>query len=76
MVIAEKECGIPLRRNEIMWKNYLVASFRSLRRNKRFAFINILGLAVGLAVCLLITSYVIHELSFDRMHVRAESELL
>ncbi|MFO7732538.1 MAG: hypothetical protein R6X21_02680 [Candidatus Aminicenantes bacterium] len=31
-----------------MWKNLLVASFRSLLRNKRFAGLNILGLAVGL----------------------------
>jgi putative ABC transport system permease protein len=55
-----------------MWKNYLVASFRSLVRNKRFASLNILGLAVGLAATLLMAAYVVHELSFDRSHVRGE----
>lgn len=52
-----------------MWRNYLVTAFRSLQRNKQFSLLNIFGLAVGLAACLLMTSYVIHELSFDRSHV-------
>lgn len=55
-----------------MWKNHLVTSFRSLLRNKRFAGLNILGLAVGLAATLLMAAYVVHELSFDRTHVRGE----
>lgn len=55
-----------------MWKNYLVASYRSLVRNKRFAGLNILGLAVGLAATLLMAAYVVHELGFDGWHARSE----
>ncbi len=55
-----------------MWRNYLITAIRALRRNKQFSLLNILGLAVGLAACLLMTAYVIHELSFDRMHVKGE----
>jgi putative ABC transport system permease protein len=51
-----------------MFKNYLKLAYRNIFRHKRYAFLNILGLAVGLAACLLIASYVIHELSFDKMH--------
>ncbi len=45
--------------------NFVVA-FRSLMNNKFYAFINILGLALGLAVCMLIGTYIKHELSYDR----------
>jgi putative ABC transport system permease protein len=43
-------------------------SLQKLIRHKRYAFLNIMGLAVGLAVCLLIASYVVHELSFETMY--------
>ncbi len=41
-------------------------AYRSLMNNKFYAFINILGLALGLAVCMLIGTYIKHELSYDR----------
>lgn len=49
-----------------MIRNYFKTALRSLLKNKGFTFINILGLALGLAICLLITFYVIDELSYDR----------
>jgi len=49
-----------------MIRNYLKTAFRSLLKNKGFTFINIFGLALGLATCLLIVFYVIDELSYDR----------
>jgi putative ABC transport system permease protein len=49
-----------------MWRNYLLVAFRNLSRNRAFSFINILGLAVGLATCLLIMVYVLDEVSYDR----------
>jgi putative ABC transport system permease protein len=51
-----------------MLKNHLKIAFRSLSRNKGFSFINITGLAVGLAVCIMIMLYVTHEMSYDNFH--------
>jgi putative ABC transport system permease protein len=48
-----------------MWRNYLTVAFRTLTRNRAFALINISGLALGLAACLLILLYVRHERSYD-----------
>jgi putative ABC transport system permease protein len=45
---------------------------RSLRRNKLFSLLNIIGLAVGLASCLLMAGYVVHELSFERIHAKKD----
>ncbi|MEP0547451.1 MAG: ABC transporter permease [Rhodothermales bacterium] len=55
-----------------MLKNYLIVALRSLRRRKGYAFINLFGLALGLACCLLIGLYVRHELSYDEHHADAE----
>jgi putative ABC transport system permease protein len=44
-----------------MIKNYLRVVFRNLAKNKAFSFINIVGLAVGMAACLLIMQYVSFE---------------
>jgi len=48
-----------------MWRNYLTVAVRGLGKNKTYAFINIFGLAVGLAACLLILLYVRYETSYD-----------
>jgi putative ABC transport system permease protein len=55
-----------------MFKNYFKMAFRNLLKNKSFSAINILGLAIGLAVCLLITLFVIDELSYDKYNVNAD----
>jgi putative ABC transport system permease protein len=49
-----------------MIKNYFKIAFRNLMKYKFISFINLFGLTVGLACCLLITSYILNELSFDR----------
>ncbi|MCG8374077.1 MAG: ABC transporter permease, partial [Balneolales bacterium] len=49
-----------------MFFNYLKLSFRRLRTNKTYSFINISGLAVGLASFILIGLFVQHELSYDK----------
>ncbi len=51
-----------------MIKNYLKTAFRNLWRNKIFSVIKILGLSIGLTVCMLIFLYTKDELSFDRFH--------
>ncbi|MDR3715356.1 MAG: hypothetical protein P4L51_21325 [Puia sp.] len=55
-----------------MYKNYLKIALRNLRKNKVFSAINIIGLAAGLAVCLLITLYVFDELNYDKYNRNAE----
>ena len=55
-----------------MLKNYLKIAYRTLVRQKGYTFINVAGLAVGVACCLLIGLFVWSELSFDHFHERAE----
>lgn len=55
-----------------MLKNYIKIAWRNLLRNRAFSAINILGLAIGLASCMLISLYVLDELSFDRYNEKAD----
>ncbi len=55
-----------------MFKNYFKTAFRNLRKNKLYSAINIFGLTVGLAACLLIGVYINHELSYDKFNVNAD----
>ena len=55
-----------------MFKNYFKIAFRSLLKNKGFSAINIFGLAIGIATCLLITLYVLDELSYDKYNTQAD----
>jgi len=56
-----------------MFKNYLKIAWRNLIKNKAFSIINITGLAIGLSCFLLITSYVVDELSYDRFYPNAQN---
>ncbi|MDN3549870.1 ABC transporter permease [Mucilaginibacter aquaedulcis] len=53
-----------------MIRNYIKTAFRSLLKNKGFTFINILGLSLGLATCLLIIFFVVDELNYDRYNTK------
>ena len=55
-----------------MFRNYLKIAIRNLIRNKVYSFLNVAGLAVGLACCILILLWVRDETSFDRFHARAD----
>ncbi|OIN56297.1 ABC transporter permease [Arsenicibacter rosenii] len=55
-----------------MFLNYIKIAWRNLIRNRTFSAINIVGLAIGLATCLLISLYVLDELSYDRFHAKAD----
>jgi putative ABC transport system permease protein len=55
-----------------MIRNYLKIALRNLRRNKGFSFINILGLAIGMASAMLILLWIQHEWSYDRFHVKKD----
>ncbi|QTE38289.1 ABC transporter permease [Mucilaginibacter gossypii] len=55
-----------------MFRNYLKTAFRTLKKNVGFTAINVFGLALGLATCLLIIFYVVDELSYDKFNVKAD----
>lgn len=55
-----------------MLKNYFKTALRNLWKNKAFSAINIIGLAAGLAVCLLIVLYVFDELGYDKYNTNAD----
>ncbi len=55
-----------------MLKNYLKIALRNLFKYKSFSLINILGLATGITLCLLILTFVKHELSYDLFHEKAD----
>jgi len=55
-----------------MIRNYLKIAIRNLTRYKFISFINLFGLTVGLTCCLLILSYILHELSFDKDQPNAD----
>jgi len=52
-----------------MFKNYLKIALRNMRKNKVYTIINICGLAIGVACCLMVFLYVADELNFDKYHV-------
>ena len=54
-----------------MLKNYFKITLRNIHRHKSYSIINITGLAVGIACCLLILSWVRYQLTFDRFHTNA-----
>ncbi|UCC39338.1 MAG: ABC transporter permease [Candidatus Aminicenantes bacterium] len=51
-----------------MFKNYLKIAWRNIKRHKGYSFINIAGLAIGMAICILILLYVQYELSYDKFN--------
>src|ERR1700761_2986689 len=55
-----------------MIRNYLKIAFRNLARNRAFSFINIFGLAIGLATCMLIMLYIFSETNYDAQHKGAD----
>ena len=56
-----------------MIRNYLKIAFRNLAKYKFISFVNLFGLTVGLTCCLLITTYILNELSYDRYNKNAEN---
>lgn len=55
-----------------MFSNYLKITLRNLYREKLYALINIFGLTMGIVCCLLLSLYVIGELSYDRHNSKAD----
>jgi len=55
-----------------MLRNYLKIAGRTIRRNKGYSLIHIIGLTIGIATCIIVGLYVRHELSYDRFHPNAD----
>jgi putative ABC transport system permease protein len=53
-----------------MLKNYLTIAWRNLSKHKLYSAINVVGLAIGMAACVVIALFVYYERSFDRMHTK------
>jgi hypothetical protein len=56
-----------------MFKNYVKTAWRNIARHKGYSLINIFGLAVGLACCVLMLLWIRNETSFDRFHANGDS---
>ncbi len=57
----------------VMLRNYLTVPWRNIKRHKAFSLINIVGLAIGIACCILILLWIQDELSWDRFHKNAKN---
>jgi putative ABC transport system permease protein len=55
-----------------MFKNYLKIALRNIKKHKGFSFISVTGLAIGMAICILMLLWVRDELSYDRFHENAD----
>lgn len=64
--------GLYIRSSLDMVTNYFKIALRGIGRNKGYSLINITGLALGIACCLLIAAFVVHEVSYDRFHEHAK----
>ena len=55
-----------------MIRNYLLVTLRNLKKHLGYSIINITGLGLGLATCLLLTTWIVNELSYDRFHEKSD----
>ena len=55
-----------------MFRNYIKTAWRNLKKSKVFSSINILGLTIGITVCMMIFLFIINEFSFDKFHKDGE----
>lgn len=56
----------------IMFNNYIKIAIRNIFKHRGYSFINVAGLAVGMACCILILAFIVDELSYDRFHEKAD----
>lgn len=66
--IQKQTLSLEYKNTRIMLRNYFVIALRNLRKHSFYSFINVLGLSVGVALCLIIALFVANELQYDRHH--------
>ena len=54
-----------------MWKNYIKVALRNLNRHKEYSFLNVLGITVGMVCFIIISQFILFQLSYDRYHENA-----
>ncbi len=59
-------------RRNLMFKNYTKIAFRNLLKHKAFSLINLFGLSIGMACCILIMLWVNDEISYDKFHNKSD----
>jgi putative ABC transport system permease protein len=64
--------SVPTFNQYAMFRNYFVVAWRNLIKKKAYSFINVFGLGLGIACCLLIFMFVHDELSYDNYHTKKE----
>ena len=55
-----------------MWRNYLTIAYRSLKKNKTISLINVIGLGIAWAACLVIWQFAAFEFSYDKFHSNSD----
>lgn len=55
-----------------MFRNYLITAFRNFRNYRSYTLINIIGLSIGIACCLVVFTIMKHELTFDSFHEKSD----
>ena len=63
---------ITLQKSKIMFKNYFKTAWRNLVKNKIFSSINILGLTIGITVCMMIFLFIMNEFRMDKFHTQGD----
>lgn len=69
---ATADKSLKFSNTKAMWKNYLIVSFRNLKKRKLYTGINLLGLTIALVSFFVISLYIYHEWSYDRMYTGAD----
>src|SRR6476620_2370678 len=64
--------GRIIQKNKIMFRNYFKVALRYLGKHKGYTIINVLGLSVGIACCILVMLFVKSEWTFDRFHTKSD----
>ncbi|MBA4146370.1 MAG: hypothetical protein C0523_11435, partial [Cytophaga sp.] len=72
IILFERVFGTQTQRTFIMIRNYIVIALRNIRRSKVYSLINIAGLSLGIACCLLLALYIQDEMSYDQHHQRLD----
>src|SRR5918997_239757 len=62
----QRTVGETLARTQAMWRNYWTVAVRTLAKSKTYSVINIAGLAIGMAACIMILLYIRYEQSYDK----------
>jgi putative ABC transport system permease protein len=71
LITQQETIKVENQKVKIMLRNYLTIALRNLAKHRFYTFINIMGLAVGIAACLVIVLFVINEASYDKHHTNA-----